>query len=226
MKDNQNNRILESIKTSANINSGLKIKDLLNEKRLSEFHVKTDYLSYDYSKQRITKEVLGELLEIPEKINLKKAIVDISKGEFLNPTENRNVSHMLYRDLSNSKNSHDLKEISDQRNKLSNFLETIQGAPESYIDTIISNIQEAINYLINSKRDISSTYFITGYRLSIKKIVFMGGAAMTLGNITPVAEFNISITIISLPDLSTITSPGKTTREFSYAIATILHPLL
>ena len=48
MKDNQNNRILESIKTSANINSGLKIKDLLDEKRLSEFHVKTDYLSYDY----------------------------------------------------------------------------------------------------------------------------------------------------------------------------------
>ena len=138
MKDNQSKRILESIKILTNKYSGLKIKDLLDEERLSNFHVKTDYLSYDYSKQRITKEVLDELLKIPEKINLKQSILDISKGEFLNPTEDRNVSHMLYRDLNNSKNSHELKEISNQREKLSNFIKTIQEAPESYIDTIIS----------------------------------------------------------------------------------------
>ena len=116
MEGNQSTKILESIKILANKNLDLHIKDILDEKRLDEFHVKTDYLSYDYSKQRITKEVLGGLLEIPEKINLKKSIVDISKGEFLNPTEDRNVSHMLYRDLSNSKNSHELKEISNQNN--------------------------------------------------------------------------------------------------------------
>jgi glucose-6-phosphate isomerase len=138
MEDNQSTKILESIKTLAGSNSGLHIRDLLDGKRLDEFHVKTDYLSYDYSKQRITKEVLDELLIIPEKINLKKSILDISNGEFLNPTEDRNVSHMLYRDLSSSKNSHELKEIFYQRKKLSNFIKTIQGAPESYIDTIIS----------------------------------------------------------------------------------------
>jgi len=138
MEDSQSKEILKSIKTLANKNSGLQVKGLLEEKRLNEFHLKTDYLSYDYSKQRITKEVLDELLKIPEKINLKQSIIDISKGEFLNPTEDRNVSHMLYRDLSSSKNSHELKEISNQRKKLSNFIETIQEAPESYIDTIIS----------------------------------------------------------------------------------------
>ena len=138
MKDNQSKRILESIKILTNKYSGLKIKDLIDEERLRNFHVKTDYLSYDYSKQRITKEVLDELLKIPEKINLKQSILDISKGEFLNLTEDRNVSHMLYRDLNNSKNSHELKEISNQREKLSNFIKTIQEAPESYIDTIIS----------------------------------------------------------------------------------------
>jgi glucose-6-phosphate isomerase len=138
MKDNQNNRILESIKTSANLNSGLKIKDLLDENRLSEFHVKTDYLSYDYSKQRITKKTLDELLEIPETINLRKSILDISKGEFLNHTEGRNVTHMMYRDLSNSKNSHELKEISNQREELSNFIKTIQEVSDSHVDTIIS----------------------------------------------------------------------------------------
>ena len=138
MEDNQSTKILESIKTLANKNLGLHIKDILDKKRLDEFHVKTDYLSYDYSKQRVTKEVLDELLEIPEKINLKKSILDISKGEFLNTTEDRNVSHMLHRDLSNSQNTRELKEISAQRNKLSNFIETIQGVSESYIDTIIS----------------------------------------------------------------------------------------
>ncbi len=138
MEGNQSTKILEFIKILAHNNLGLQIKDVLDERRLDEFHVKTDYLSYDYSKQRITKEVLGELLEIPEKINLKKSIVDISKGEFLNPTEDRNVSHMLYRDLSNSKNSHELKEISNQREELSNFIKTIQEVSDSHVDTIIS----------------------------------------------------------------------------------------
>ena len=138
MEDNQSTEILKSIKNLANKNSGLHIKDMLDQRRLEEFQVKTDYLSYDYSKQRITKEALDELLTIPEKINLKESILDITKGEFLNTTEDRNVSHMLYRDLSSSKNSHELKEISNQRKKLSNFIETIHGAPESYIDTIIS----------------------------------------------------------------------------------------
>ncbi len=138
MEDNQSTKILEVIKTLASSNSDLHIKDLLDGKRLDEFHLETDYLSYDYSKQRITKEVLDELLKIPEKINLKKSILDIAKGEFLNPTEDRNVSHMLYRDLSNSKNSNELKEISYQRKKLSNFIKTIQEVSGSHVDTIIS----------------------------------------------------------------------------------------
>ena len=138
MENNQGTEIFKFIKTLANKNSDIQVKDLLEEKRLDDFHLKTDYLSYDYSKQRITKEVLDELLKIPDKINLKQSILEISKGEFLNPTEDRNVSHMLYRDLKNSKNSHELKEISNQREKLSNFIKTIQEAPESYIDTIIS----------------------------------------------------------------------------------------
>ena len=138
MEDSQSTEILKSIKALANKNSGIQVKDLLEEKRLDEFHLITDYLSYDYSKQRITKEVLDELLKIPEKINLKQSILDISNGEFLNPTEDRNVSHMLYRDLNNSKNSQELKEISNQREKLSNFIKAIHEAPESYIDTIIS----------------------------------------------------------------------------------------
>ena len=40
-----------------------------------------------------------------------------------------------------------------------------------YIDTIIDNIEHAINFLISSKKNISSVYFLTGHRYSIKKIV-------------------------------------------------------
>ena len=87
MEDSQSTEILKSIKTLANKNSGLHIKDMLDQRRLEEFQVKTDYLSYDYSKQRITKEALDELLTIPEKINLKESILDITKGKFLNTTE-------------------------------------------------------------------------------------------------------------------------------------------
>ena len=138
MKVNQRPEILESIKILASKNLDLHISNILNKKRLDEFNIKTDHLSYDYSKQRITKEALDELLRIPERINLKKSISDLSMGKFLNPTEDRNVSHMLYRDLSGSEDTQDFKEISNQRNKLSNFIKTIQGASESYIDTIIS----------------------------------------------------------------------------------------
>ena len=51
MEDSQSKEILKSIKTLANSCSDLHIKDLLDGKRLEEFQVKTDYLSYDYSKQ-------------------------------------------------------------------------------------------------------------------------------------------------------------------------------
>ena len=95
MEDNQNTEILKSVKAMANLNPDLHIKDLLDTRRLKEFHVKTDYLSFDYSKQRITKDILGELLKIPDKINLHSSILDISKGEFFNTTEDRSVSHML-----------------------------------------------------------------------------------------------------------------------------------
>ena len=138
MKDNLRAKILKSINTLATQNAALSVNDILTKKRLNEFNVVTDCLAYDYSKQRISKETLNELLKIPEEINLKESILDISNGVFLNPTEDRKVSHMLHRDLSNSKNTPVLKEIYSQREKLCNFIKGIKEISESHIDTIIS----------------------------------------------------------------------------------------
>ena len=74
MKDELRGDILKSIKRLASKDSNIKIKDIINEKRLKEFSVTTDLLSFDFSKQRITKDTLDELLSIPDKINLKESI--------------------------------------------------------------------------------------------------------------------------------------------------------
>ena len=111
MKDTKDTEILNFIKKLGIKDKSLQVKNIIDNERLEEFYVRTDHLSYDYSKQRITKETLERLLEIPDKINLKESIADISSGEFLNYTEERTASHMLYRSLNNPIETIDLNEI-------------------------------------------------------------------------------------------------------------------
>ena len=122
MKGDNREEILKSIKLLASQNSDIKIKDIINSERLKEFSITTDLLSYDFSKQRVTKNILDSLLTIPDKINLKQSILDISNGEFLNVTEDRKVSHMLTRDFSYSKKTEQHNKILEQRAKLKNFI--------------------------------------------------------------------------------------------------------
>ena len=51
--------------------------------------LKTDLLTFDYSKQRINDEVLDYLLQIPDLINLKESLNLLFKGEINNPSEDR-----------------------------------------------------------------------------------------------------------------------------------------
>jgi glucose-6-phosphate isomerase len=137
-QENINLKILRSIKDYALSAPPEGIKDLLSHERLLNFKVELPFFAYDYSKQRITKKSLDKLLEIPEKINLKKAILDISKGDFKNLTEDRPVSHMLYRDISISNNTAESKEISNQRQKLRDFINSLKEVSEGNIDAVIS----------------------------------------------------------------------------------------
>ena len=76
----------------------------LNKKNgFKENNIKSDLLTFDFSKQRVDQEVLDYLFQIPDLINLKESLNLLFKGDFLNPSEDRGVSHTLYR----TRDSHD-----------------------------------------------------------------------------------------------------------------------
>ena len=123
MKISLRDKILQSTKNLAKKYSKLEIKDLLETSRLEKFKATTEYLSLDYSKQRLNEEILGHLLEIPDEINLSQSIDDVSSGNFVNSTEERLVSHMLYRSSDNLTNNSGLRDIHKQKEKLKNFVD-------------------------------------------------------------------------------------------------------
>jgi len=96
-------------------------------------NIKTELVKFDYSKQRINEDSLGFLLEIPDELNIRESLDNLFKGDFQNPSENRNVSHTLYR----SKSADDsFKSIFLERKKIKNFLEKI--SKDQNIKNIIS----------------------------------------------------------------------------------------
>tara|TARA_X000000950_G_scaffold282600_1_gene381753 strand:- start:273 stop:1757 length:1485 start_codon:yes stop_codon:yes gene_type:complete len=88
------------------------------EKRI----LRCDLLHFDYSKQRINDETLDYLFEIPDLINLKDSLSALFNGKFLNPSEERAVSHTLYRS-NNSITNFEL--IITERERIKSFLEQI-----------------------------------------------------------------------------------------------------
>ncbi len=93
----------------------------LNKKNgFKENNIKSDLLTFDFSKQRVNQEVLDYLFQIPDLINLKESLNLLFKGDFLNPSEDRGVSHTLYR----TRDSHDGFElIFTERKKIQAFLD-------------------------------------------------------------------------------------------------------
>ncbi len=74
-----------------------KIRDLI-ELNDPECHVvKTKLVDFDFSKQRLNEEVLEYLLKVPDLIKLEESLESLFKGRIENRSENRLVSHTLYR---------------------------------------------------------------------------------------------------------------------------------
>ena len=96
------------------------ISELQNHKDLEKRVIKTDILDFDYSKQRINNEVIDYLLEIPNLINLKDSLDRLFRGDFYNPSEDRTVSHTLYRDKTPNEK---FELIFSEREKISFFLD-------------------------------------------------------------------------------------------------------
>lgn len=113
--------------------TGMKILDQDNPEIKDSRNIKTELVNFDFSKQRINKEALDFLLQIPDELDLRGSLDSLFKGDFQNPTEKRNVSHTLYRSES-IENNH--KVIFSEKNKIKNFLE--KSKQDKNIKNIIS----------------------------------------------------------------------------------------
>ena len=79
----------------------INIKDLSKEEnRKEDFSLEFDDLLVDFSKNRITKETLGLLVELAKEVDLKGAIESQYLGEEINVTEERAVLHTALRSTS------------------------------------------------------------------------------------------------------------------------------
>ncbi|MCK5503859.1 MAG: glucose-6-phosphate isomerase [Thermodesulfovibrionia bacterium] len=77
--------------------------DMFNEDigRFKNFSVRFENILVDYSKNIITRETLGLLLELAGEVKLKDAIGKMFSGDKINGTENRAVLHTALRNRSN-----------------------------------------------------------------------------------------------------------------------------
>ncbi|MCK4519435.1 MAG: glucose-6-phosphate isomerase, partial [Candidatus Omnitrophica bacterium] len=78
------------------------MKDMFAEDsgRFSEFSLKFEDILVDYSKNIITRETLGLLLELADETGLKDAIKRMFSGDEINETEHRAVLHTALRNCS------------------------------------------------------------------------------------------------------------------------------
>ena len=95
--------------------------------------IEAELLTFDYSKQRINKEILDYLLKIPDLINLKESLASLFNGRINNPSENRYVSHTLYR---NTKQVDSFELIFTERERIKTFLD--RSCPDHSYKNLIS----------------------------------------------------------------------------------------
>ncbi|CAN8139655.1 glucose-6-phosphate isomerase [Thiomicrorhabdus sp. 6S2-11] len=72
-----------------------------NPERFAQFHVQMPGAMLDFSKQKITEEVLDGLVSMAEEANLQQWIERLLDGDELNHTEGRKAWHTALRDVSN-----------------------------------------------------------------------------------------------------------------------------
>ena len=102
---------------------GVHISELNDQRDFKENLIKSDLLTFDFSKQRLNSEILNYLLQIPDLISLKDSLNSLFKGEIYNPSEGIGVSHTLYRSK-NPNNSFEL--IFNERERIKSFLDKRQ----------------------------------------------------------------------------------------------------
>ena len=98
----------------------INILELQNSENLRENIVRKPLVQLDYSKQRLSNEGKKFLFEIPDLINLRESLEALFQGNIKNLTEDKNVTHTIYRDADPQK---DFSIISSERKRIMEFLE-------------------------------------------------------------------------------------------------------
>ena len=104
--------------------ANLKIEDLPLKQKSIDDVISTQYLNFDFSKQRIDRKAFDWLLTVPEELKLRDDFIKLLEGSFENPSERRKVSHTLYR-LPEEKKGYE--QIFSERTKINSFFEKVQS---------------------------------------------------------------------------------------------------
>ncbi|QQL49581.1 glucose-6-phosphate isomerase [Mucilaginibacter ginkgonis] len=83
-------------------NKSQKIADLFagDEKRFDKYSFQLDDIFVDFSKNRVSDETLGLLIQLAEQCEVKQAINAMFSGDLINQTEGRSVLHTALRNFS------------------------------------------------------------------------------------------------------------------------------
>ena len=100
-----------------------------NPKRAEELTVLWDDFYVDFSKNRITKEIIESLIELANEVDLKDAISKYFEGDVINTTEGRAVLHTALRAEKGSEVYVDgvnvIPEVFEVKQKIKNFTDAV-----------------------------------------------------------------------------------------------------
>lgn len=112
--------------------------------RTEKMHIQWNDFLLDYSKNRITDEIVTLLLELAQTLDLKDAISKYFSGDILNVTENRAVLHTALRSCEGSvlvDGSNVIPEIQAAKQKMCVFSESIiSGTSKGYTGKAFTDV--------------------------------------------------------------------------------------
>ncbi|WP_040005482.1 glucose-6-phosphate isomerase [Fibrisoma limi] len=123
------------------------LRDLFAEdsERFTKFSRRFEDILLDFSKNRITDETFGLLLQLAEQAELKDAIGKMFSGDRINQTEDRAVLHVALRNRSNTPINVDGKDIMPEVNevldRMKSFCERVRsGEWKGYTGEAITDV--------------------------------------------------------------------------------------
>ena len=142
------------------------ISDLHSMESLKKNLITTPLVDFDFSKQRINKQVIDSLLEIPDRISLKESLRNLINGEHINLSEKRKVAHTIYR---SKRGKEGFELVFSERGRIRGFLKKIKSTPnlKNLICISIGGSRLGPELLdeFNTSRNSIAVYFCSSYDL-------------------------------------------------------------